>query len=414
MRRGGSSPLMRKGHATRSGLLEIAGQVFRETGYYGTSVSEICRRAGVSQGTFYQYFKNKEALLLELHDLILAGFSERFQMDRNGQADLPLAKAVAHLFAHIREHFFFHRILGEFELVETLTIGYHEALAHVLRLYFRDLIRKGAVFPLDPNLLAYGLLGMTYFHAMDWGGAPQDPEGLAGLMTDILRRGIGGPSPTMPSPGGGRLGQEGEPPVAGGEDDAPGQGQKTKRALLQAAEKVFGEVGYNRAAIAEITRHAGVAQGTFYVHFRSKRELLQAFVEHLSHEIRFTLRSATSRVMDTRDKEREGLRAFFGFLGGHRRIYRVVAESETLGQGIAMGYYRRLEEGYRQGLEEGMRRGEIRDMPARQLARSLMGWHHMIGLKWLVWNPSPAAVFPEDLQEEVLRIVLSGICVGER
>ncbi|MEV7653097.1 TetR/AcrR family transcriptional regulator [Streptomyces anulatus] len=46
--------------------------------------------------------------------------------------------------------------------------------------------------------------------------------------------------------------------------------------LMDAAERVFVERGIDTARIDEITERAGVAIGTFYLHFGSKRELMLA------------------------------------------------------------------------------------------------------------------------------------------
>ncbi|WP_445398946.1 TetR/AcrR family transcriptional regulator [Streptomyces sp. LE64] len=46
--------------------------------------------------------------------------------------------------------------------------------------------------------------------------------------------------------------------------------------LLDAAERVFAERGIDAARIDEITERAGVAIGTFYLHFGSKRDLMLA------------------------------------------------------------------------------------------------------------------------------------------
>ncbi len=45
-----------------------------------------------------------------------------------------------------------------------------------------------------------------------------------------------------------------------------------KEQLLRAARKVLDEKGYDRATVADIVREAGVAQGTFYLYFDSKKE----------------------------------------------------------------------------------------------------------------------------------------------
>jgi AcrR family transcriptional regulator len=49
--------------------------------------------------------------------------------------------------------------------------------------------------------------------------------------------------------------------------------------LLDAAVRVFTEKGLQHATVADITEAAGVAKGTFYLHFASKEQLLGALKE---------------------------------------------------------------------------------------------------------------------------------------
>jgi len=56
----------RGGEATRSRLLDAALPVLAETGYQSTRVDDVVRRAGLSHGTFYVYFANKEDLFRAL------------------------------------------------------------------------------------------------------------------------------------------------------------------------------------------------------------------------------------------------------------------------------------------------------------------------------------------------------------
>jgi AcrR family transcriptional regulator len=53
---------------TRSRLIEAAGQVFAERGFYGASVEEIAERAGFSRGAFYSNFETKDDLFLAVLD----------------------------------------------------------------------------------------------------------------------------------------------------------------------------------------------------------------------------------------------------------------------------------------------------------------------------------------------------------
>ncbi len=55
-----------------------------------------------------------------------------------------------------------------------------------------------------------------------------------------------------------------------------------KRAQLKtAALALFGEKGYERTSIEEIARRANLAVGGFYLHYRSKRQLLLALMDDL-------------------------------------------------------------------------------------------------------------------------------------
>jgi AcrR family transcriptional regulator len=63
-------PIQRRSLTTVAELLLAAAQVFEEQGYAAGTTNRIAARAGVSIGTLYQYFPNKEALavaLLERH-----------------------------------------------------------------------------------------------------------------------------------------------------------------------------------------------------------------------------------------------------------------------------------------------------------------------------------------------------------
>lgn len=52
-------------------LLEAAASVFCTTGYTASSTNAIAREAGVSPGTLYQFFPNKEAIAIELGDRLV-------------------------------------------------------------------------------------------------------------------------------------------------------------------------------------------------------------------------------------------------------------------------------------------------------------------------------------------------------
>ena len=55
--------------------------------------------------------------------------------------------------------------------------------------------------------------------------------------------------------------------------------EERRQELIDAAERLFMEKGYEATAVSDIVQDVGVAQGTFYYYFRSKEEILEAIIE---------------------------------------------------------------------------------------------------------------------------------------
>jgi AcrR family transcriptional regulator len=61
-------PRQRRAHETRARILDAARSVFEEHGYAHGTTNRIAEAAGLSVGSLYQYFPNKDAILVELVD----------------------------------------------------------------------------------------------------------------------------------------------------------------------------------------------------------------------------------------------------------------------------------------------------------------------------------------------------------
>ncbi len=60
---------------------------------------------------------------------------------------------------------------------------------------------------------------------------------------------------------------------------APGRSRlETRRRLVDAGTELFARQGLHRTTTVQIARRAGVAAGTYYLHFRDKRELFREIV----------------------------------------------------------------------------------------------------------------------------------------
>lgn len=61
------APRQARSRATVDVILEATARIFSEHGYAGTNTNLIAEKAGISIGSLYQYFKNKDALIAALH-----------------------------------------------------------------------------------------------------------------------------------------------------------------------------------------------------------------------------------------------------------------------------------------------------------------------------------------------------------
>jgi AcrR family transcriptional regulator len=87
-----------------------------------------------------------------------------------------------------------------------------------------------------------------------------------------------------------------------------------RRAILDAAQEIFTEMGYGAASIRDVVRRSGLAAGTFYNYFPDKQSVFQAVLEEHTTELRHHLRASRARARDAETIVREGFHTYFAFI----------------------------------------------------------------------------------------------------
>jgi AcrR family transcriptional regulator len=171
------------------------------------------------------------------------------------------------------------------------------------------------------------------------------------------------------------------------------RGEATRQRVLEAAEQVFGAKGYHGASVTEITRAAGVAQGTFYLYFRGKKEIFLDLVDELGKRLREVTLAASAETPNYAEAQRRGFQAFFDFARGHRHIYRIIQECDRVDPTTYRRFYAMLAETYRAGASDAAARGELGNIDPEVLAYCLLGVGHFVALRFLQWDDqlTPAA-----------------------
>lgn len=187
------------------------------------------------------------------------------------------------------------------------------------------------------------------------------------------------------------------------------RGKRTRQQLLDAAEAAFGQRGYFAASVADITRRARVAQGTFYVYFPSKQAIFAELVRHLSRELRHTIQEAVRGLDDRLAVERTGFEAFVKFVASHRNLYRIVLQAESVNPAVYRWYYRHFADGYMRGLRAAMDLGQIRLHDPETLAYCLMGMANFVGMRYVLWDRRRP---PERVLSSLFDFIARGMAAG--
>jgi len=154
-------------------LLTAAAEVFFEKGYTAARVSDVVARADVAQGTFYLYFKSKEAVFVALVEMF---FEELLTetLGKNPASGLKDAEAMRHQICQIWRTILVycrsHAKMAALVLQEAtalpraeravLAANYAKAV-DALALYCRETERRGITRSVDPHLTAWVIIGMV-------------------------------------------------------------------------------------------------------------------------------------------------------------------------------------------------------------------------------------------------------------
>src|SRR6266436_3794903 len=140
-----------------------------------------------------------------------------------------------------------------------------------------------------------------------------------------------------------------------------------RSAILRAAIRVFANNGYFNSKVADIARAAGVADGTVYLYFKSKEEILHSVFDRSMEEAIADGRKRLEGVSDPREKLRRIAQLHLERLGADRDlaiVFQVELRGSTkfMEEFSAAGfaeYIKLLRAIFEEGQQAGMFRPEL-------------------------------------------------------
>ncbi|HEX8177469.1 MAG TPA: TetR/AcrR family transcriptional regulator [Pyrinomonadaceae bacterium] len=184
-----------------------------------------------------------------------------------------------------------------------------------------------------------------------------------------------------------------------------------REAILRAATQVFARNGYFNSKVADIAKAAGVADGTVYLYFKSKEEILHSIFDVAMEEAISEGRKELETIQDPREKLRRIARLHLERLGADRDLA-VVFQVELRGstkfmeEFSAAGFAEYLGM-IRATFEEGQRAGLFRrELNAKLVAKMLFGALDEMATNWILSKRRYKLV---PMADEVMDIFLRGV-----
>jgi AcrR family transcriptional regulator len=171
-------------------IIEASAQVLERRGYHGATTNRIAERAGVSVGTLYQYFNNKDDIFNALIEREAGIFLRAIEESITGpEVENRVAIRALLEAAYASDHL----VLGVRQVMRNLPSQAYSEQNMAIRqemhgLVMRFLEQRGAIPGLDDLSLAADVFiaqceGMTYLGRMK-----RDTKELIDILTDSLHR----------------------------------------------------------------------------------------------------------------------------------------------------------------------------------------------------------------------------------
>lgn len=192
--------------------------------------------------------------------------------------------------------------------------------------------------------------------------------------------------------------------------------QQRKKQILDAAERVFAERGFDKARMDDIVQESGLSKGALYWYYKSKDAIIRALLDRVF----ISEMQGADELVEAEGSASERLGLFAQFVvREYRRFekllplayefialaYRSKAVRETL-----VGYYEHYASLIARVVQQGVDRGEFKPCDPQATALSLIGMYEGIALLWFL---DPKKIDWDRMGDRPLELFLAGLRVEE-
>jgi TetR/AcrR family fatty acid metabolism transcriptional regulator len=194
--------------------------------------------------------------------------------------------------------------------------------------------------------------------------------------------------------------------------ERPARGGDKRQRILDAAVRVFAKKGFYATRVSEVAKAAGVADGTIYLYFKSKDELLVSLFEDRVERLLRYLQTELPTASSASEKLRRIIELQLGLLEGERDLAEVVTvilrQSTKLMKEYAAPKFAAYLDVIARVVADGQAAGELRnDVSPHLAARAIFGALDGITMTWALGRADRGGLVRASGQ--LAEIVLRGL-----
>lgn len=184
-----------------------------------------------------------------------------------------------------------------------------------------------------------------------------------------------------------------------------------RRRILDAAVKVFAQFGFYNSKVSQVAKEAGVADGTIYLYFKNKEDILvQVFIDSISEILR-RQEEALVDVTDPVERLATFARVHFDAVAESRALAEVITvelrQSSKFMRNTNMKPFGRYLGEIAQIVEEGQQQGRFSpNVNPRIAARAFFGAIDELALEWAMGRRQSSL---KDACAQTVDLFLSGL-----
>jgi AcrR family transcriptional regulator len=185
--------------------------------------------------------------------------------------------------------------------------------------------------------------------------------------------------------------------------------QRRRRAILDAASKMFTGRAYHDVLLEDIAAAAEVAKGTVYLYFENKEHLYLTLLHETLGPVLEDLhrRSLENDAQPAWDMLQSIVRTLLTFSAEHPALQEVLrVTTQASREAVMSGLHEQLVSMVEKTIERGIARGEFRDGDPTVITQMILGMVNKCGM---LWPKNRTRASAEKLAEQMLQFIGRGM-----